>query len=109
MEHLHFKDEMGEVPTVAQWQRAQLVPMRMWVRSLASLSRLRICHFCELWCRSQMQLGSHIVVAVVQAGSCSCDWTPSQGTSICHRSSPPKQNKYIHMRRWENSLCGAVG
>ena len=34
--------------------------MRLWVQSLASFSGLRIqcCH--ELWCRSQMQLGSCI-------------------------------------------------
>ena len=30
-----------------------------------------------------MGLGSYIVVAVVQAGSCSYDSTPSLGTSIC--------------------------
>ena len=29
----------------------------------------------ELWCRSQMLLGSHIAVAVVQASSCSSDST----------------------------------
>ena len=34
-------------------------------RSLASLSGLRIQRCRELWCRSQMQLGSSIVVAVV--------------------------------------------
>ena len=38
--------------------------MRIWVQSLALLSELRICHCCELWCRSQMQLGSLIAVAV---------------------------------------------
>ena len=40
-------------------------------------------------------LGSGIAVAVVQAGSCGSDWTPSQGTSMCHRCDPKKtkQNK----------------
>ena len=33
--------------------------------SLASLSGLGIWHCLELWCRSQMQLGSHVAVAVV--------------------------------------------
>ena len=37
----------------------------MRVQSLASLSGLRIQHCCELWYRSQMQLRSHIAVAVV--------------------------------------------
>ena len=43
----------------------QLASVRMRVRSLASLSGLRIqpCH--ELWCRSQTQLGSHVIVAVM--------------------------------------------
>ena len=36
-----------------------------WVRSLASLSGLRIWCCCELWCRSQMLLGSCIAVAVL--------------------------------------------
>ena len=39
--------------------------MRMQVQSLASLSELRIWHCHELWCRSQMQLGSSVAVAVV--------------------------------------------
>ena len=32
---------------------------------LASLSGLSIWRYCELWCRLQTQLGSHIAVAVV--------------------------------------------
>ena len=41
--------------------------MRMRVQSLASLSGLgiQLCH--ELWCRWQMQLGSHVAVAVAVA------------------------------------------
>ena len=35
------------------------------VRSLASLSGLRIPRCQELWCRSQMQLGSRVAAAVV--------------------------------------------
>ena len=38
--------------------------MRIRVRSLASLSRLRIRHCRELWCRSQTWLGSGVAVAV---------------------------------------------
>ena len=33
------------------------------------------------------------VVAMEEAGSCSSDWTPSLGTSICHRCSPKKQKQ----------------
>ena len=43
----------------------QLVSVRMWIQSLASLSGLRIWHCCELWDRSQVQLGSGVAVAVV--------------------------------------------
>ena len=41
--------------------------MVMQVQSLALLSGLRIRHCCELWCRSQTWLGSHIAVAVLCA------------------------------------------
>ena len=57
--------------------------MRMCVRSLASLSGVRMRHCRELWCRWQMRLGSGVAVAVVQASSSSSDWNPSLGTSIC--------------------------
>uniref|UniRef100_A0A8D0PEZ7 Leucine rich repeats and calponin homology domain containing 1 n=1 Tax=Sus scrofa TaxID=9823 RepID=A0A8D0PEZ7_PIG len=39
--------------------------MRIRVRSLASLSGLRIPHCLELWCRLQTQLGSCVAMAVV--------------------------------------------
>ena len=38
--------------------------MRLQVRSLALLSGLRIQRCRELWCRSQMWLGSHVAVAL---------------------------------------------
>ena len=54
---------------------------------------LRILCSCELWFRTQILLGSHIAVAVVQAGSCSSDSILSLGTSICHTCRPKKQTK----------------
>ena len=52
---------------------------------------------CELWYRPQMWLGSgvavDVAVAVVQAGNCSSDSTPSLGTSICHRYGPEKKSE----------------
>ena len=42
----------------------QLAAMRTQVRSLASLSGLRIWHCRQLWCRSQMWLGSCVAVVV---------------------------------------------
>ena len=65
--------------------------MRMRVWSLASLSGLRNWRRCELWCSWQMRLRCHIAMAVVPAGSCSSDSTPSLGTSICSRCGPKKQ------------------
>ena len=62
-----------------------LVSMKMWVQSLASLSGLGIqcCH--ELWCRLQTQLEPRIAVAVSQTGCCSSESTPSLRTSVCRR------------------------
>ena len=67
--------------------------MKLRVRSLASLSRLRIRHYCELWCRSKMRLGSRVAVAVMYAGSCSSNSIPSLGTSICQGRGPRKGKK----------------
>ena len=49
---------------VAQQKRIQLVSMRMWVRSLASLrgSGIRLCH--ELWYRLQTWLRSGVAVTM---------------------------------------------
>ena len=84
------------VPVMAQQKRIWLVSIKMWVRILCCrilLSGLSIlcCH--ELWCRLQTQLGSHIAVAVGEAGSCSSDSTTSLGTSIWSRCSPKKKKK----------------
>ena len=78
---------------MAQWKQIQLGAMRLWVLSLAFFSGLRILHYHELWCSSQMQLRSCGAVAVVLAGSCSSDQTPSLGTSTCCRCSPQKDKK----------------
>ena len=70
-------------------KRILLVSMRMHVQSLSWLSRLRIWHCRELWCKLQTQLGSCKAVAVVLAGSYSSDLTPSLRTYIC----PKKQKR----------------
>ena len=70
-------EPLGSIPGPALWVKDQ--------------------HSCELWCRLQTWLGSCMAVAVVQAGSCSSDWTLSLGTSICCRCGPRKtKNIYIH-------------
>ena len=71
--------------------------MRMLVPSLASLRGLGIQCRLEMWCRSQMQLGSCVALAVVEAGSYSSDLTPRLGTSISCRCGPKKEkNKYLN-------------
>ena len=61
-----IKKKKREVSTVAhQDMYPPRVSVRMQVQSLALLSGLRIQCYPELWCRSQMQLGSGIAVAVV--------------------------------------------
>ena len=68
------------------------------VQFMAWLSWLRIWHCQELWCRSQMQLGSHAPVA--QASSCSIsNSTPGLETSICRRCTPKKKKKKKRRRR----------
>ena len=52
------RDPLLGVPVVAQWKQTRLVSMRMWVWSLAPLSRVGIQHCRELWCRWQMWLRS---------------------------------------------------
>ena len=61
---LLVKRSLRGVPVVAQWKRIRLGTMRFRVRSLATLSGLRIrcCH--ELWCRSLMRLGSGAAVVL---------------------------------------------
>ena len=71
--------------------RTQLLSMRMQIRSLASLSGLRIQH------------SDGVAVAVAQAGSCSSDSTPSLGTSISQRCYP--KNKEINNNNNRLVLC----
>ena len=89
--NLFQKKRIG-VPVMAQQKQIQLGAM-------ASLSGLRIQHCPELKCRSQMQLGSGVAVAV--AGSCSSNLTPSLATSIWRGYSPKKQKK----KKINSMLC----
>ena len=71
---------------------------RKWVRSLASITGLRIWCCCKPQRRLQTWLASGVAVAVVQVGSCSSDSTLSLGTSICRECSPKKKKKYKKQR-----------
>ena len=50
------------VPVVAQWLTN--LSRNLEVRPLALLSGLRTRRCCELWCRSQTRLRSHVAVAL---------------------------------------------
>ena len=80
---------------VAQQKQIQLETIRLWVRSLASLSGLRIQRCRELWYRLQIQLRYDVAVAVAWASSYSSDSTPSLGTSIRCKCSPKKKKKNL--------------
>ena len=78
--------------------------MRLWVRSLALLSKLRIWHCRELWCTLQRRLGSHVAVAIYGCGcghGCGCDlgwqlqlrFAPKSGNSICYECGLKKTKK----------------
>ena len=49
---------------MVQQKRILLVIRRLQVQPLALLCGLRIRPCCELWCRSQRRLRSHVTVAV---------------------------------------------
>ena len=57
------KTSVIRVPVVAQWLTSLTSNHEDAVRSLVLLSGLRIQCCCELWCRSQMWLGSRVAVA----------------------------------------------
>ena len=87
---------------MAQQKCIGLGTMRLWVRSVASLSGLKMRRCRELWCR--LQLRCHVAVAVVEAGSCSSNPTPSLGTAMCHRcgseKTPPKKTHKFSLQRF---------
>ena len=76
---------------MAQWNRIRLGTMRFRVQSLASLSGLRTQHRHDLWCRSQMRLGSGTAVAL--AVTAPIRLLPSLGTSICHGCGPKRTKR----------------
>ena len=61
-------------------KRTQLVFMRFWVLSLASVHELRIWSFCKLWCSSQVWLRSGVAQPLA--------WEHS---SVCYTCSPKKK------------------
>ena len=65
--------------------------MRLQVRSLALLSGLRIRHCRELWCGSQMQLGSRVVVALRCLAIRPLSWEPPYATRAAQEKTKKKK------------------
>ena len=72
--------------------------MRMQVRSLASINGLRIqgCH--ELWCRSQMPLGSCVAVAVALIQLLAWELPYAIPVSLKNKTKQDKKNLLSTMR-----------
>ena len=72
------------------------------VDSIPGLAQwVRILRCCELWCRSQMQHGFQVTMAVAKASSGSSASISSLGTSICHGCGLRKKKerkKYVLMK-----------
>ena len=66
--------------------------------SLGLSKWLKILHYCELWCRSQMLLGFIVSVAMKRVGRLNPKLIPSLQTPILHRGSPKKQAKRKEIR-----------
>ena len=94
----HKKHTRIGAPAAAPWVKNPTSIHEDSVQSLASLSGLRIRCCRELWCRSQTRLRFHATLAVVQAGSCRSNWTPSLGTSVCHGYGPKKKKEKKNIR-----------
>ena len=85
------------VPFVAQWL---MNPARIHenVGSTPGLAQqVKDLRYHELWCMLQMQLGSHVVVAVAQASGHSSDrplgWEPPYATGVALKQQKKKKEK----------------
>ena len=65
------------------------------------ISVLRIWYCCELRCRSQTWLRSHVAVVVVQVSSFASESTHSLGSSICHEHGSKERKKKAKKRERE--------
>ena len=78
------------VPVVTHRKQIQLGTMRLSVRSLASLSGLRIWRCRGLWCRSQTQLGSRRPAAVALIRPLAWEPPHAVGVALKRQNKPQK-------------------
>ena len=93
-----------EFPSWLSGKETQLVSMRTWVQSLASLSGLKIWRCHELSCRSQVRLGADDTEKVKKTSGYRYDSTPSLGPCISHRYGPKKTKKKKRKKRKKKIL-----
>ena len=77
---------------MAQCKRIWIASTRTQVRSLASLSGLRIQHCSELWYRLQMWLRSHVAVAEVQLQFDPLAWEPPCAAGVALKRQKKKKD-----------------
>ena len=90
-----------EFPLWLSGLRTWLVPVRMWVWSLAFLSGLRSWRCRELWYRLQTQLGS-MLLWCWRRPAAEAPVTLSLGNSICHECDPKKETEREREREKQN-------
>ena len=66
---IHLNLQLWEIPLWLWSEEPDIVSVRMWVQSLASLSGLRILSCCKLWPRLQIWLRSTVALTVAQASA----------------------------------------
>ena len=77
--------ETREFPLWLSGNEPERGSKRIWVRSLASLGRLRTWHCYELWCRLKTRRGSDLAFLWL--------WCRPVGTSVCLERGPKKTKK----------------
>ena len=99
------------VPVVAPQKRIRLGTMRLLVRSLASLSGLKIWCCCELWCRSQTQLRSGVAAAVAVAAVALTGplaWEPPYAAGAALKSKKEDKPKTEPTKEYKEFPLGAA-
>ena len=89
-------------------------PRRMEVPRLGVELVAALCHShsntgSKPCLRPPPQLGPRVAVAVMQAGSCSSNWTPSLGTCICSGCGPKRKKWGKKEKYLKEFSCGTMG
>ena len=108
-----FKRTCAGVAIKVLWKRIRRGTMRLRVRSLSSLSGLRIWCCRELWCRAQMCLGAGVVAMATLALIRPLAWELPYAASTALKRQKTKQqtnkkHRKIFFRHIKPSPCGIL-